>query len=105
MEMEIVILGVSHYDMTGDGGGKGASIKVYGNLTNGGNYVGVSISDADIPYEEMHGIIENKFPARFKANVSMGSVKKRGSNKEVTAMTFSNLRFLHSVDLLQVKTA
>lgn len=103
MEMEIIVLGVSHYDMSSENGPKGASIKILGNSVTENNYCGIKVSESDIDFEEIDSVKKFQLPAVFKANVEMGSVKKNGSKKEVATFLFKNLKYVHSVEFVPVK--
>lgn len=105
MEMEIIVIGVPHYDMSSDGGQKGASVKLLGNHVVENNYFGVQISESTIDYAEIPNLINYELPAKFKAKVSFGSAKKNGSKKEVTTLHFTDLKYITSLELQPKKGA
>lgn len=105
MEMEIIVLGVSHYDMTKDGGEKGSSIRIIGDSVNTNFYFGAQVSESPVPYEELTKLANVTLPAAFNAKFKMGSVKKNGSKKEVPTIEFYDLKYKHTVSFAPVKSA
>lgn len=104
MEMDIIVLGVSHYDMSGDGGSKGAKIQIFGGQKVDNYYSGVSISASEIDYEEIGKIASVQLPATFKAKFELVSIKKKNGTTE-TGLKFTNLRYLNTLELKPVKSA
>lgn len=97
MKMQVIITSVHHYDMEGN---KGVAAHVVGDYEHTNNKFGLSIPQAAVPdtnelaYLAQHAL---DLPAKFSAEVSMGS-KKSGNGKEVAVINLKNLEFLNSVE-------
>lgn len=100
---EIIVFQVNHYDM---GDNKGVSARILGNREDTNNKFGVSVSEATInDYKELQylRLHSDQLPAKFKAQIGF-SQKKAQNGKEIAAVSISNLEFLNSVEIVDVKT-
>lgn len=105
MNTEIVIFKVKHYSMDDN---KGLSVQVLGDFIDGNNAFGIDIAEAVIPnYRELEVLRQipcDAFPAKFSAKIGI-SAKKSNNQKEMAAVTLSNLKFLKSMELVDRKTS
>lgn len=104
----IKVLSYNHYDMSETGGSKGLRIQVFGSPEDSGHFCGVAVSEATIPnYHELSKLKEvaaHEYPALFEGNLSLSKGKNK-SNKEVTTVSFSELKFIESLELVPKKKA
>jgi len=102
MTTDIEVLRFKHYDMGDEQ--KGASIIIVGENVETNNEQGMLTTESSIPYEELENLLtigSEKFPAVFKATVEFGKIKD-GRGKEKTGVTFSNLKYQHSLKFQKV---
>lgn len=94
MKMTIKVLGKNFYDFDGN---QGANIVIYGENEDSDNKSGISISESPIDFSEHNKI--TIFPASYYAKAQLVSMKNRGG-KSITALKFTDLEFIESLDLL-----
>lgn len=102
MKMDIIIMGINSYDMTNEGGQKGASAKIIGDSINTQNYSGISISSAEVDYSDLSVLTAVEFPAKFEAKISFVSFKNR-SGKEITGIKLNEPVFKSSMVFVEKK--
>lgn len=102
MKTDVIVFAVNHYDMTNDGGQKGASVRLYGDMVNTNNSYGVSITDAEIDFSDVEVVKSFNLPAKFKASLNFVSIKKK-SGKEVAGIKLGNLEHVCAVNVVDVK--
>ena len=102
MKAEFIITKVNHYDM---GDNRGLSVRVVGDTQQTNNSFGLDISEATVPdYSELRVLSQyaNDFPAKFKADFSLSTVKA-SNGKEKTGVSLRNLEFVNSVEFVDKK--
>ncbi len=91
MKTEVILLAKNHYDMEGN---RGASVLLYGDYEDTNNKTGISITNADIDYEEHHKL--NTFPAKYSCDFVFVTKKNR-SGKDITGLKFTNLELVEKL--------
>lgn len=84
MKMEVVVLGKNFYDMNGQ---QGANVVLLGSEEDTNNKMGLSVSEAAVPYDEHQSI--KVFPAKYECEGDFVAVKNR-SGKLITSLKLSN---------------
>lgn len=97
MKMEVVILGKNFYDMNGK---QGANVVLLGSNETTDNKMGLSVSEASIPYDEHFNL--KVFPARYECEGDFVSVKNR-SGKSITSLFLSNFILKSKLKLVDEK--
>ncbi len=96
MRTEVILLAKNHYDMEGN---KGASVLLFGENETTNNKAGVSISNADIDYDEHTKL--TIFPARYLADLSFITKKSR-AGKDIASFKLTNLELVEKLEFIGV---
>lgn len=102
MRTEVIVFSANHYSMEDN---QGLSVRVLGDEVSTNNKFGVEISEANVPQYHEKEYLERfagSFPARFKADISLTTIKDKGG-KEKTGVALKNFEYVNSLELVDKK--